>query len=177
MEARLTAKGAQTVHRHAYLRDGERLEDRDEPRDAVIRREVVHRLDSAVRDAIKAVMPSRIVVAATGGFPVVTNLVEEIVRLHASVPVEVFEVADGTKANPPSADLAVARMAIPEPLASFQVRRRALELIKKGNLLGAWAVAEPLHADEAERRWTQVVEWLARFASSMPIPKAVTCPS
>ncbi|MBI2570802.1 MAG: hypothetical protein HYV63_27690 [Candidatus Schekmanbacteria bacterium] len=170
LEARLKAKGVRTVRRHAYLRDRERLEDREEPHDAVIRREVVHRLDGAVRDAIEAVMPSRILVAATGGFPVVTNLVEEIVRLHASVPVEALEVADGTRASPPTADRAVARMSKPEPLASFQARRRALELIARGNLLGAWAVAEPLHADEVERRWTQVIEWLACFASSLPIP-------
>jgi hypothetical protein len=169
LEARLKAKGVRTVHRHSYLGDRERLEDREVPRDAVIRREVVHRLDGAVRDAITAVMPSRIVVAATGGFPVVTNLVEEIVRLHASVPVDVLEVADGTMAVPPTADRAVARVAVPEPLASFQARRRALELTERGNLLGAWAVAEPLHADEVEHRWTQVMEWLAHFASSLPI--------
>ncbi len=173
LEARLKAKGVQTVRRHAYLRDRERLEDPEEPHDAVIRREVVHRLDGAVRDAIVAVMPSRIVVAATGGFPVVTNLVEEIVRLHASVPVEALEVADGTRASPPAADRAIARLSNPEPLVSFQARRRALELIERGNLLGAWAVVEPLHTDEVERRWTQVVEWLARFASSMPVP--ATC--
>lgn len=157
------------VHRRTYLGGRERLEDREAPRDAVIRREVVHRLDRAVRDAITVVMPSRIVVAATGGFPIVTNLVEEIARLHASAPVDTLEVADGTMAAPPTADRAVTRTAIPEPLASFQARRRALELIERGNLLGAWAVAEPLHTDEVEHRWTQVMEWLAHFASSLPI--------
>jgi hypothetical protein len=176
LEARLNAKGVRTVHRYSYLGDRERLEDREVPRDAVIRREVVHRLDGAVRDAITAVMPSRIVVSATGGFPVVTNLVEEIVRLHASVPVDVLEVADGTMAIPPTADRAVARMAIPEPLASFQARRRALELIERGNLLGAWAVAEPLHTDEVEQHWTRVIEWLACFASSLPIPGGCDLP-
>lgn len=169
LEARLKAKGVRTF-RHAYLRDREWLEDREEPRDAVIRRVVVHRLDSAVRVAIEEVMPSRIVVAATGGFPVVATLIEEIVRLHASVPVEALEVADGTWASPATADRAVPRIAIPEPLASYQARRRALELIKRGNLLGAWAVAEPLHTDEVERQWTQVIGWLAHFASSLPIP-------
>lgn len=176
LQARLKNRRVDAVHRHAYLQGAERLEDRDEPRDAVVRREVVQRLEQAVRDTIEAVKPSRIVVAATGGFPVVTNLVEEIVRLYAAVPVEAFEVADGTKSNPPAVDRAVARTAVPEPLASFQARRRALELVERGNLLGAWAVAEPLHADAIERRWTQVVEWLARFASSLPIPEGCDIP-
>lgn len=170
LEARLKARGVETVHRRAYLQGTERLEDRDQPRDAVIRREVVQRLEQAVRDSIEAVKPSRIVVAATGGFPVVSSLVEEIVRLHASVPVDALEVADGAQANPPIADRAVTRTSVPEPIVSFQVRRRALELIAKGNLLGAWAIAEPLHGDETERAWTKVIEWLACFASSLPMP-------
>jgi hypothetical protein len=176
LEARLKARGAKTVHRRAYLQGTERLEDRGEPRDAVIRREVVLRLEQAVRDSIEAEKPSRIVVAATGGFPVVSNLVEEIVRLHALVPVDTLEVADGAQANPPISDRAVARTSVPEPLVSFQSRYRALELIGKGNLLGAWAIAEPLHGDERERAWTKVIEWLACFASSLPIPEVCDVP-
>lgn len=170
LEKRLKDRGVKNVRREAYLQGAERLENRDEPRDAVIRREVVQRFEEAVRDAIKKAKPSRIVVVATGGFPVVGDLVEEIVRLHASVPVDAFEVADGAKANPPIADRAVSRTTVPEPRISFQARRRVLDLISKGNLLGAWAVAEQLHADEVERRWTRIIEWLACFASSLPIP-------
>jgi hypothetical protein len=170
LTARLKAKGVETVHRQAYMAGTERLEDRDEPRDAVIRREVVQRLEQVVRESLESARPSQVIVAATGGFPVVTNLVEEIVRLHASVPIEALEVADGAKANPPTADRAVKRTSILEPVVSFQARRRALELTARGNLLGAWAVAEPLHDDAGGRRWTQVIEWLACFASSLPIP-------
>lgn len=176
LEARLNARGTETVYRRAYLQGSERLEDRGEPRDAVIRREVVRRLEQAVRDSIEAATPSRIVVAATGGFPVVSNLVEEIVRLHASSPVDAVEVADGAQASPPTADRAVARTSVPEPIVSFQSRHRALELISKGNLLGAWAIAEPLHSDETERAWTKAIEWLACFASSLPIPEGCDVP-
>jgi hypothetical protein len=176
LEARLKARGAETVHRRAYLQGTERLEDRDEPRDAVIRREVVLRLEQAVSDSIEAEKPSRIVVAATGGFPVVSNLVEEIVRLHASAPVDALEVADGAQANPPTADRAVARTSVPEPLVSFQSRRRALDLIAKGNLFGAWAIAEPLHGDETQSAWTKVIEWLACFASSLPMAESCDIP-
>jgi hypothetical protein len=65
---------------------------------------------------------------------------------------------------------------VPEPLVSFQSRRRALELIARGNLLGAWAIAEPLHGDETEHAWTRVIEWLACFASSLPIPESCDIP-
>ncbi len=173
LEFRLNERGTKTVYRRAYLQDTERLEDRNQPRDAVIRREVVDRLDDAIRESLTSVRPSRVVVAATGGFPVVASLVEEIVRLHAptSAGVEVLEVADGAQASPPSADRAVPRASVPEPIVSYQARMRVLELIDKGNLLGAWAIAEPLHGDETEREWTEVIEWLACFASSLPIPE------
>lgn len=177
IESRLNAQGVGTVYRCAYLQGGERnLEDRDKPRDAVIRRDVVQRVEGAVRDAIEAAKPTRIVVAATGGFPRVSNLVEEIVRLHASVPVESLEIADGTRAMPVGPDRAVVRTSIPEPLVSFQARRRALDLLERGNLLGAWAVAEPLQNDEVEQQWTRVVEWLKCFASSMPIDEECDLP-
>mgnify|MGYP000001375286 CR=1 FL=1 len=176
LEARLKDKGVETIRRVAYLAGTERLEDRAQPRDAVIRREVVSRLEQAVRECLETVTPSRIVVATSGGFPAVSNLVEEIVRLHASVPVDALEVADGARANPPSADRAVARTSIPEPLISFQARRRALELIAKGNLLGAWAIAEPLHEHEVEHTWTRVMEWLRRFASSLPMAEGCELP-
>jgi hypothetical protein len=176
LEARLKAKGVEVVHRKAYLAGNERLENRAEPLDAVIRREVVGRLEEAVREVLDKLRPSRIVVAATGGFPVVCDLVEEIVRLHALVKVEALEIADGAHQRPPAADRAVTRTSPLNPLVSFQSRRRALELIERGNLLGAWAVAQPLHDYETERPWTQVIEWLARFASSLPLPEDCDIP-
>jgi hypothetical protein len=178
LEARLREKGVVRVHRHAYLEGAERLENPKSPQDAVIRREVVSRLEQAVRECIGAAPPERIVVATTGGLQVVANLVEEIVRLHAptTTSVDLLEVADGARANPPTADHAVPRSSTPDPLVSYQARRRALELVEKGSLLGAWAVAQPLHDDEVERKWTQVMEWLARFASSLPMPSTCDIP-
>ncbi len=173
LKARLEARGVIRIYRCTYLQNDERLEDPDQPLDAVVRREVVRRLEAAICNAIANVKPSRFVVTATGGFPVISNLVEEIVRLHAGeLDVEVLEIADGTRATPPTADRAVPRVSIPEPLVSFQSRRRALEQITRGNLLGAWAIVEPLHAHETEQTWTQVVDWLRCFASSLPMPDA-----
>lgn len=170
LEHCLKARGVERVHRKAYLQGAERLEGPGERRNAIVRRDVVRRLEQAVRETVDTEGPDLVVTAATGGFSNVTNLVEEMVRLHASAHVEILEVTDGAKANPPTGDRAVERTSIPEPLTSFQARRRALELVGSGNLLGAWAIAEPLHADEVEHAWTQVIEWLACFAASLPMP-------
>jgi hypothetical protein len=177
LETRLSDKGV-CVNRQAYLTGAERLEDRVVPRDAIIRREVVQRLDFAVRKGVGDARLERVVVATTGGMPIVSDLVEEVVRLHAppGTAVHSLEIADGARANPPGADRAVARSSMPEPLASYQARRRALEFVEKGNLLGAWAVSQPLHDDEVEHEWTQVMEWLACFASSLPIPAPCDIP-
>lgn len=170
LEERLNKLGTPAV-REAYLKDEERLEDPSKRRDKLIRRPVVDRLVKAVRQTLDSQKPSSIAIAATGGFPLVGHLVEEIVRLYASATVKTYEIADGSMSNPPTPDRAVERTSEPDPVVSFQARRRALELLEKGNLLGAWAVAEPLHEDEIEYPWTRVIDWVARFASSQPIPK------
>lgn len=166
LETRLRGYGITDVRQVQFLAGRERYEG-CEPRDAIIRHEVVNRLDEAVRDAIGDLNPAQIVVGTTGGFPVVANLVEEIVRLHASsdATVELLEAPDSAEGH------AVSRKKVPEPAASYQARRHALDLIEKGNLLGAWGAVQHLHDDEVEHRWTKVVEWLAKFAASLPIPE------
>ncbi len=169
---RLRERGVTDVLQVAFLSDRERLEDREHPRDAIIRRTVVHRIDQAVRDRLKSIDPARVVLATTGGIPPINSLIEEVVRLYASSHTEFvpLEVADGAKADPPTKDKAVSRVSVPEPAASYQARRRALELIAKGNLLGAWGAVQHLDGDTVEHRWTRVVKWLADFAASLPIP-------
>lgn len=169
---RLRERGVTDVLQVAFLSDRERLEDREQPRDAIIRRTIVHRIDQAVRDRLKTIDPARVVLATTGGIPPLNSLIEEVVRLYAPPCAEVdsLEVADGAKALPPTNDRAVSRHWVPEPAASYQARRHALELIAKGNLLGAWGAVQHLHDDELERQWTRVIEWLAAFAASLPIP-------
>lgn len=137
LAARLQERGVTDVRQASFLADQERLEDREQPQDAIIRRAVVHRIDGAIRDCLVALKPAKVIIATTGGFPVVGTLVEEVVRLHAgSIEVDLLEITDGAKEKPPTADRAVSRQRIPEPAASYQARRYALELIKKGNLPG-----------------------------------------
>lgn len=169
---RLRERGVADVQTVSYLTDKEHLEDREQPRDSVVRRAVVRRIDGAIRDRLEALNPAHVIIAATGGFPVVSNLVEEIVRLRScgSAQVELLEVADGARAKPPTEDRAVPRHSTPEPAASYQARRHALELVYGGNLLGAWGAVQHLHSDDVEHRWTRVVEWLACFAASLPLP-------
>jgi len=156
----------------SYLTDNERIEDRNEPRDAVIRREVVKRIHSALQKSIEKSKPDRIVVAATGGFPTVNALVEEMVRCFADpqTQVEYLEIADGSTANPPTHDQAVPRKEIPEPIESYRARHHALALIERGDFLGAWGAVRHLHDDKIEQKWTRVVYWLAQFAASLPLP-------
>ncbi len=162
------------IQRAPFLEGCERIEDKDgDPRDALIRRDVIARIDRAIRDAVCKVAQGRVVVAATGGMPLIATLTEEVVRLHAGsfTEVELIEVADGAKANPPTGDRAVERLSLPEPSESYKARRHALELIENGNLLAAWGAVSHLHDDEVEHDWTQVVEWVFHFASSLPIPQ------
>jgi hypothetical protein len=166
------------VTRSAYLKGAERLEDRNDARDAVVRREIVTRIDDAVRTAAKTVQGGRIFVAALGGFPRVATLVDEVVLLHAGrvIPVELIEVPDSARAKPGTQDRAVPRRSVPEPVESYRVRRHALSLIENGNLVAAWGAVKHLAEDEAQQKWTRIVEWLYRFAASLPIPEECDIP-
>jgi len=167
LATRLREYGIVDVRQVPFLTDQERLEG-CEPRDAVIRHEVVDRIEGAVEKAVEDFGPAQILVATTGGFPMVANLVEEIVRLYAAPDgtVELLEVPDGAEEH------AISRQRVPEPAALYQARRHALDLIENGNLLGAWGAVQHLHGDAAEQRWTKVVEWLGQFAASLPMPEA-----
>jgi hypothetical protein len=171
LAARLRQRGVADVRQVPFLTGREHLEDRSHPRDAIIRREVASRIDQAVADYLQTVSPARVIVAVTGGLPAISSFVEEVVRFYAmTAMVDSLDVADGAKATPPVDDRAVARSFSPEPAASYRGRRQALELIDKGNLLGAWGAVQRFHADEDEQWWTRVIEWLACFAASLPVP-------
>lgn len=174
LERRLRDKGVRRVLRRPYLQGDERdLENRYVPADAIIRREVVSRIDDAVREALAGSEVDRVVLATTGGMPEIKTLVKEVVRLHAPKDVDVpepLEVDDGARHDPPQPDIAVSRLKS-DPIESYRARRHALDLIERGNLLGAWGAVRHLANDESERRWTRVIEWLARFSSSLPMPE------
>ncbi len=160
------------VTRIAYLEGAERLEDGDSERDAVIRQAVVSRIDYAIRDAMAKRSGGQIVVATTGGIPRIATLVDEVVRLYAGRgnSVELIEVPEAAKADPGKRDRAVPRRSVPEPVESYRARRHALDLIEAGNLIAAWGAVKHLADDEIEQKWTRIVEWLYRFAASLPIP-------
>ena len=171
LERRLREQIGAIVWRETVLKDDERLEDRNDPRDALICRYIVSRIEEAVRQAFDRSDPEQAVVATTGGMDILNTLVEEVVQLHArsAIKVDLVEVADGARTYPPARDRVVSRRSILEPAESFRARRHALELVERGNFLGAWGAVLHLNDDEAERRWTQVVEWLYLFAASLPL--------
>jgi len=158
--------GIADVTQSAYLEAAdENLED-SSPIDAIVRREVVQRIERAVAGAAEGM--SRIVVAATGGMPEIKNLVRELARLHtpSGASFQSVEPVYGARNGKP--DCAVQRESI-DPVETVRLRWHALSLVEKGNLLGAWGAVSHLEWLPGQE-WTQVIKWLAHFASSLPLP-------
>lgn len=169
LQMRARGKRVDDVLRCAYLGPADRnLEDRDCPLDAIIRRDVVGRIEDAIRDAVKEA--THVVVATTGGMPEIKALVKELVRLHAPAGVEPdeIEVDDGARNNG-QPDKAVSRKRV-DPIEPIRLRKQALSLIENGNLIGAWGAVQ--HLDAQAHPWTLVIDWLYRFAASLPMPVA-----
>ncbi len=166
VECRLHDRGISPVTRVAFLTGTEQLEDQSNDVDAVIRRTVVATLSDAIRNQVEQLTKNdRVFVATTGGLPAANELINEMVRLYAvsGPPVTALEVPDGDRTQ--QNDRAVEERF--HPAASYRARWHALSLIEKGNLLGAWGAVEHI-ANHPGQEWTQVVKWLANFASSLP---------
>jgi hypothetical protein len=166
LEKRARARAIKDIRHCAYLGLTDRdLEDPECPLDAIIRRDVVRRIEDAIRDGVGDA--TRIVVATVGGMPEVKSLVKELVRLHAPHMVEPdeIEVDDGARTGGGQPDKAISRRRI-DPVEPVRLRKQALSLIEKGNLLGALGAVA--HLDKQTHPWTQTVHWLAQFASSLP---------
>ena len=172
LEQRLRERLKIDAYRVSILDGEDLLEDATRPgtRESLIRRSVVERIDNAVRTVIAEFAPDKIVVASTGGVPAVTALVDEIVRLHAGARphVDLISVPDGGRSKEPQPDRAVSRQAVPEWAESFRARRNALTLVGRGSVVGASGAVS--HLSPADLPWTGCLTWLAKFASSLPIP-------
>ncbi len=170
MERRLRDRGVENVTRVAFLTGDEQLEDPSNEVDAVVRRSVVATLSNAIGLATANLKPDdRVFVATTGGLAAANELINELVRLHCvgGPRVTALEVPDGERAK--QDDRAVEEKF--HPAAGYSARWHALSLVEKGNLLGAWGAVSHLEGAPGQE-WTQVIQWLARFASSLPLPTA-----
>jgi hypothetical protein len=168
MARRLRDRGVENVTRVAFLTGDEQLEDPSNDVDAVVRRPVVATLSNAIDRAVANLKPDDCVfVATTGGLAAANEVINELVRLHCvSGPnVTALEVPDGDRAR--QDDRAVEEKF--HPAAGYRARWHARSLVEKGNLLGAWGAVSHL-ADAPGQEWTQVINWLAHFASSLPLP-------
>jgi hypothetical protein len=171
VERRMKERGVLAVVRHAYLNEtDEDFADSTNKKEAILRCAVVNSIEEAVRKNISSGI-DRVLLATTGGPRPITSLIDEIVRLYSqNAKCEVVEIEDGATKNPPAPDRVVVLTVGRDPNERFRAKRHALELIHKGNLLAAWGAVSHLHADTDEHQWTQIVRWLADFASSMPLP-------
>lgn len=168
VERRLRERGVSQVTRVAFLSGAEQLEDPTNDIDAVVRRSVVTKLSSAIDQQVKALSEGdSVYVATTGGLAAANELINELVRLHAvgGPIVTALEVPDGNRAQ--QEDRAVEEKF--HPAAGYRARWHALSLVEKGNLLGARGAVNHLEGTPGQE-WTQVIQWLARFASSLPLP-------
>lgn len=168
MERRLRDRGVKNVERVAFLTGTEQLEDPSNEGDAVVRRSVVATLSNAISRATASLKPGdHVFVATTGGLAAANELINELVRLHAvgGPRVTALEVPDGDRTH--QAERAVEEKF--HPAAGYRARWHALSLVEKGNLLAAWGAVRHLEKQPGQE-WTQVLKWLACFASSLPIP-------
>lgn len=168
-ERRLRDRGVQEVVRVAFLSGTEPLEDPANEVDAVVRGSVVTTLSNAIGDQLKALTrDDQVFVATTGGLAAANELINELVRLHAvgGPTVTALEVPDGDRAG--QDDRAVEEKF--HPAAGYRARWHALSLVEKGNFLGAWGAVNHLEGAPGQE-WTQVIKWLAHFASSLPLPR------
>jgi hypothetical protein len=176
LEQRLRERGVQQVSRQMFLKEREQLEDSKNESDAVVRREVVCRLTDAIANVFATRSPTHVYNALAGGIPEANDVISEIVRLYAiaifeGCQVTSLKVPDGTKVKQDD-------RSVPEPFhpaAGIRARWQALSLIQKGNLLAAWGAVEHIK-DEPGQEWIRVVEWLACFASSLPMPAECDIP-
>jgi hypothetical protein len=168
MEHRLRDRGVENVTRVGFLTGDEHLEDPSNEVDAVVRRSVVATLSNATGLAAANLKPDdRVFVATTGGLAAANELINELVRLHCvgGPSVTALEVPDGDRAK--QDDRAVEEKF--HPATGYSARWHALSLVEKGNLLGAWGAVSHLEGAPGQE-WTQVIKWLAHFASSLPLP-------
>lgn len=162
--------GQGAIHRFAYLTDSEQLSNKDSLGERVVRDAVVERIETVIRGALEWSDFEAVVAAPTGGFPEVKKIVEEIVRLHAAarnIPVDVLVVPD----SPPGAARPERAVRLGEqvpPDEQYRRRRQALELVQRGDFLGAYGLAQTVVGSSFE--WVRVMSWLAKFISAQPLP-------
>lgn len=174
VERRLRERGISQVKRVAFLTGTEQLEDPSNETDTIVRQTVVTRLSEAIRMEVDPLSKDdRVFVATTGGLAAANELINELVRLHAvgGPTITALEVPDGDRVNQP--DRAVEEKF--HPAAGYRARWHALSLVEKGNLLGAWGAVSHLESAPGQE-WTQVIKWLAHFASSLPLPTGCDLP-
>jgi hypothetical protein len=174
MARRLNDRDVKPVTRVAFLTENEQLEDPSNDVDAVVRRSVVTTLSDAIAKQVEPLRrDDKVYVATTGGLAAANEITTELVRLHSvGGPVVIaLKVPDGNRGG--HDDRAVEEKF--HPAAGYRARWRALSLIERGNLLAAWGAVSHLEGAPGQE-WTQVVQWLACFASSLPIPESCDIP-
>lgn len=155
--------GAQWVN---ILRGQERLEGDGQEQQAISRKLVI-RLHLALRRLKDNLKPDRVVVARTGGFPAVKELMVLVANLvFGSERVSVREVPErASQPVPEGADYQKS------PQETYRLREAALVRVRRGDLEAAAAFAAGVRDDTWERHWAEPViaaaDWLV---GRSPVP-------
>lgn len=153
--------------------------------DSALQRSVAQCIERAIAQHLSQTSDD-VVIAVLGGHPVIREVVDELVPLHArGRQVLHLRLPDLSRTTPttPSSEAASsgylekpARYTPSSPSATISARRHALTLIEKGNFVAAWGAVAHLEQEPSCQRWVQALRWLYQWATSQPIDEACDVP-
>lgn len=151
------------IREYLFLHPGERLESNNSPIDPAIAR----RIETAVIHFYSGNESAPLLLASMGGLPQIKPLLAELVVMLA-----------GSKAqNLFKTELGASGLLQFTPIDTLRVRRQCLELVRRGALLDALAMAAPFHHDPDTHSWVCPLEQAARLLNGNPIGEGVQLPA
>lgn len=153
--------------------------------DSVLQRSVAQCIERAIAQHLSQTSDD-VVIAVLGGHPIIREVVDELVPLHArGRQVLHLRLPDLSRTTPttPSSEAASfsylekpARYTPSSPSATISARRHALTLVEKGNFVAAWGSVAHLEQEPSCQRWVSALRWLYQWATSQPIDEACNVP-
>lgn len=153
----------QAIHEKVILHPGEKLESADSP----IAPAVAERIERAVREFYDRASKRALLIASMGGLPPIKTLLAEMALLLAKDRAQsLFKTEHGALGLQKNT-----------PIDALRTRRQCLQLVQRGALLEAWAMASPFHDDPDARSWTRPLEQAARLLNGNPVGECVQLPA
>lgn len=146
--------------------------------DSALQRSVAQCIERAIAQHLSQTSDD-VVVAVLGGHPVIREVVDELVPLHArGRQVLHLRLPDLSRTTPTTASSEAAssgylekpaRYTPSSPSATISARRHALTLVERGSFVAAWGAVAHLEQEPSCQRWVQVIKTLFLWACSLPM--------